>query len=89
MNWIRLRSGLLAADRFNPGTHDGVPVAVGESVKVNMQACVEQLKNDEGKKAYFLKLKSKPAQTLASLPQPPEEVAFASREPQRESSRER
>lgn len=68
------------ADRFKPGTHDGVPVVVGQSMEVNMQACVEQLKNDAGKKIYVLRLRSSPVQTLGSLPQPAEDAAYASSE---------
>ncbi|MFY9852451.1 MAG: energy transducer TonB [Terracidiphilus sp.] len=67
-----------AADHFRPGTRDGVPVAVGQSLDVNMQACVEKIKNEAGEMTNVLQLRSKPVQTLGPLPQPPEEVAYKS-----------
>jgi TonB family protein len=69
---------IAAAERFKPGTHDGAPVAVAQSVELNMQACVEDKKNDAGKKIYWLRLRSQPVQKFGALPQPPEEVVLAS-----------
>jgi TonB family protein len=74
---------IAAADRFKPGTRDGVPVVVGESLEVNIQACVEQVKNDTGKKTYILRLRSLPVQKLGTLPQSPEDAAFVSSDPNR------
>ena len=68
---------IVAADRFNPGTRDGTPVAVGQSVEVSMQACLEQTKDDAGKKAFRLRLRSEPVQALAALPHIPEEAVLA------------
>jgi TonB family protein len=67
---------IVAADLFTPGTHDGAPVVVAQSVEVNLQACVEQKKDDAGKKTYQLRLRAIPEQKLAPLPQPPEEAVF-------------
>jgi len=69
---------IVAADRFNPGTHDGTPVTVGQSVEVRMQSCVVQTKDNTGHKALFLRLRSQPIQNLSVLSNPPQEVIFAS-----------
>jgi TonB family protein len=75
-----------AADRFKPGTHDGVPVAVGQSVEMNIQACVEQIKNDAGKKTNILQLRSKPVQKFGILPPPLEDVVLKVGTPSLEDS---
>lgn len=49
---------IAAADRFKPGTSDGAPVAVAQLLDVIMQACIEQKKDDTGKKTYQLRLLS-------------------------------
>ncbi len=69
---------IVAADRFNPGTHDGAPVTVGQSVEVKMQGCVVQTKDNTGHKALFLRLSSQPVQNLELLSNPPQEAIFAS-----------
>jgi len=51
----KLALQLATADRFNPGTHDGKPVVVAQSVELNMQACLEETKNDAGKKIPWLR----------------------------------
>jgi TonB family protein len=61
-----------AADRFNPGTHDNAPVAVGQSLEVNMQTCLDETKDSAGKKSYSLRMRSLPEQQLGPLPQTPE-----------------
>jgi TonB family protein len=65
-----------AADLFKPGTHDGTPVVVAQSVEVNLQACVEQKKDDAGKKIFQLRLRSQPVQKLGTLPQSPEDAVL-------------
>jgi TonB family protein len=67
---------IVSADRFKPGTHDGAPVVVAQSVEVNLQACVEQKKDDADKKTYWLRLRSQPVQKLGTLPQSPEEAVL-------------
>jgi TonB family protein len=57
------------ADRFKPGTSDGAPVAVAQLLDVSLQACVDEKKDDAGRKTYYLKLRSLPVQRLAPLPQ--------------------
>lgn len=70
----KLALKLVSADRFNPGIHNGTPVAVGQSVEVAFQACVDEKKDDVGKNAYLLRMRSQPVQTLGNLPEPPEEI---------------
>lgn len=68
----KLALQILAADRFNPGTRDGAPVAVGQSLEVSMQTCVEETEDSTGKKSYTLHLRFLPEQKLGPLPQKPE-----------------
>src|ERR1035437_7978369 len=50
----KLALEVVAADRFKPGTYDGAPVVVAESVEVSLQACIEQTKKKRpGKKSRF------------------------------------
>lgn len=63
---------IAAADRFNPGTSDGAPVAVGQSLEISLQACAEETGESTGKKLYSLRMRSLLAQKLGSLPQTPE-----------------
>lgn len=66
-----------SADRFNPGTHDGVPVAIGQSLKVGLQACVEQKKDDSGNKTFLYRLRSQPTQEFYPLADPSDDTVFA------------
>jgi TonB family protein len=67
---------IVSADRFIPGTHEGVPVVVGQSVEVDLQACVDEKKDNAGKKIYSLRLRSQPVQKLSALPQPLEDAVL-------------
>ena len=49
-----LVGGGTAADRFKPGTYDGAPAVIGQSVEVSMQACVAQI-NDNAEENYIFK----------------------------------
>jgi TonB family protein len=69
---------IVAADRFKPGTHDGAPVVVAQSVEVDLQSCVVEKKDDAGKKTDWLRLRSQPVQKFGTLPQPPEEAVLSS-----------
>jgi len=69
---------IAAADQFKPGTSEGAPVAVAQLLEVSMQGCVEQTKDDTGKKMYLLRLRSQPQQKMEPLPQPPEEAILTS-----------
>jgi TonB family protein len=67
---------IAAADRFIPGTSDGAPVAVAQLLDVIMQACIEEKKDDAGKKTYQLRLLSQPVQKFGVPSQPPEEAVL-------------
>lgn len=71
-----LAQKIVEEDRFNPGIHEGTPVVVSQSVEVDLKACVEEIKDDTGKKKYSLQLKSQPDQKFGTIPQPPEEFAY-------------
>jgi TonB family protein len=61
----RLALGVLVADRFNPGKHDGVPVAVAMLIKLKLEGCVVVEKSASGIENLHVRLKSEPAQTLS------------------------
>jgi TonB family protein len=67
---------IVSADRFNLGTHEGVPVVVAQSVEVDLQACVEDKKDDAGIETYSLRLRSQPVQKFGLLPEQPEEAVL-------------
>lgn len=58
-------------DRFQPGTLGGVPVAVAQTLEVEMPLCIEHTKNAEGAKVIELRLKSQPVQKFHELPDSP------------------
>ena len=53
---------LAAVDRFKPGTFQGVPAIVAQSVEVGLDACTLEKKDDTGKKTYWLQLTSQPTE---------------------------
>jgi TonB family protein len=72
----KLALKLVTADRFKPGTHDGAPVVVGLSVDVVFQACIDEITDDAGKKATWLRLRFQPEQKLGNPPHPPEHAVL-------------
>lgn len=72
------------ADRFKPGTHEGEPVVVAQSVEVVLQTCIEEKKDDGGKKTYGLRLLSQPVQRFAPELDPAAEAVLTSDEPSAE-----
>jgi TonB family protein len=69
---------IVAADRFKPGTNNGQQVVVAETVNVSMQACIDEKKDDTGKKTYTLRMRSQPVQQFGLLTEPPEEAVLLS-----------
>jgi hypothetical protein len=53
------------ADRFIPGRRDGVPVAVGMLLDLNLQGCVVQEKSVSGEETFQEHLKREPVQQLS------------------------
>jgi TonB family protein len=74
----KLALQIAGLDRFRPGTHDGKPVTVGESLELKMQSCLEQIKDIAGGKNFIFRLRSQPMQKLGRLPHPLEEAVFSS-----------
>ena len=68
---------IAAVDRFRPGMIDGTPIAVAESLEIDIQACEVESKDSAGKNIYGLQLRSSPTQTLTARPLAPEEVQLA------------
>ena len=64
-------------DRFTPGSRNGAPAAVWQSVEVTLQSCAEKVKDADGKKAVRSRLIVQPMQTFSPLPQAPEEAVYA------------
>jgi TonB family protein len=64
------------ADQFKPGTVDGKPVAVAQTLKVKIQSCVVESKDSNGQKSYALKLRTIPVQELIALPNAPEDAVL-------------
>lgn len=71
---------IAAADRFTPGTFQGAPVAVAQSLELDLNVCIEKTKDDSGKQVYTLNLIAPPVQKTSALPQPPEEAVLDSGE---------
>ena len=71
---------IIEADRFNPGTSDGTPVVVGESVEVNIHACADQTGDDVINKITRLRLRSQPEQKFGDLIPLPQKAILASDE---------
>jgi TonB family protein len=67
---------IVAADRFKPGMKDGAPVAVAQSVDVDMQDCSEKAEDDHGKKIMEVQWVSRPVQKLEAILQPTEDVVL-------------
>lgn len=81
----KLALQIVSMDRFKPGTYEGAPVAIAQSVEVEIRACKDETKDDHGKKFDQLQLRFQPVQTINSLPRPPEEVVLT---PENSSSQE-
>jgi len=72
----KLALQIVVADRFKPGTLDGIPVVVGQSVVLDLQTCVDEKKDNAGNKIDQLRLRSQPVQNLSALPKPLEEAVL-------------
>jgi TonB family protein len=77
---------IAAEDRFKPATSDNNPVAVAQSLTIDLQACIDQSKDAAGKKISLMRLRSTPVQKSQDLPQPPEEAVLISDDSTRNDS---
>jgi len=64
-------------DRFTPATQAGTAIAVGQSLELNLEACLVSEVDSAGQKNYKLKLGSVPTQKLKPYNDYPQEVLFA------------
>jgi TonB family protein len=68
---------IASQDRFAPGTLDGEPVVVAESLRVKVEMCDETRVDKGGNLALNTRLKSLPRQKLEKPKDPPEEAILA------------
>lgn len=68
---------LVNRDRFSPGTLNGKPVVVAESLEISMEACVARTRNEAGKMTSAWVLKSSPRQKLKKPKNPPQVAELA------------
>src|ERR1035437_8111325 len=62
---------VLGLDRFKPGEQNGVPVAVGRSVKIKLDGCFARINDEADQMMKHLRLHSPPIQTIGAYPQSP------------------
>ena len=58
------------ADRFTPGTRDGAPVVVGQSLELEIKSCVTEVKDSAGNKSYTVQMRAMPEQRLGRFTEP-------------------
>jgi TonB family protein len=68
---------LAGNDRFAPGTLDGKPVVVAETLKMLIETCVSESKNDANKIEFGRSFRSPPKQSLGKPKNPPQEAVLA------------
>jgi hypothetical protein len=65
-------------DRFKPGTQNGSPVPIAESIDVSVRTCLKDEKQVDGKQQTILHLAAEPQQHLKSPVDPPRQVVLVS-----------
>jgi hypothetical protein len=65
-------------DRFKPGTQNGSPVPIAESIDVSVRTCLKDEKQVDGKQQIILHLAAEPQQHLKSPVDPPRQVVLVS-----------
>ncbi len=68
---------LAGNDRFEPGTLDGKPVVVAQTLKMHLETCVSQSKDDANKIEFARIFRSPPHQSLGKPKNPPQEAVLA------------
>lgn len=76
----KLALKVVEADRFVPAMKDGAPVAVGQSVEVNLKACVAQQDDGAGQTKTVLRIVSVPKQKFKNDERLQGEIQFAPEE---------
>lgn len=64
-------------DRFIPATRDGVPIALGRSLELELRGCIDETRNDKGRKVRMMRLNGLEEQKLLTLAGIPEQIALA------------
>lgn len=62
----RLALKIVGIDRLKPGTAQGAPAAVAVADEIKLHACIEEQKDQNGRKTYGLTLRSMPEQSLST-----------------------
>lgn len=66
----KLALSLVSADRFKPGTHDGVPAAVAITIEVGLQTCMKRVHGGHSNEANQPTLRTHPVQAIGVRPEP-------------------
>jgi TonB family protein len=70
--------GIVAADRFKPGTHGDSPAPVATSIEMGVESCIDRVKDKNGDTTSTSRLRSQPTQKLRPLPETLEALGLAS-----------
>jgi hypothetical protein len=63
-------------DRFKPGTQNGSPVPIAESIDVSVRTCLKDEKQADGRQQTILHLAAEPQQHLKPPVDPPQQVVL-------------
>jgi TonB family protein len=69
---------ILTADRFKPGTRNGIPVAVREAANINLRACVIT-RDESGKPTQRIGINAQPEQSFGEIPKATENFSAKER----------
>lgn len=68
---------IASMDRFVPATRNGVPIALGRSLELKLRGCMDETRNDKGRKVRMMRLNGLEEQNLLTLAGVPEQIALA------------
>jgi TonB family protein len=77
----KLALQIAGADRFKPGTHNGTPVVVEQSLEVGIKSCVEETVDSAGKESLQLRVRALPEQELGAPAGPMSKIIALSPDP--------
>ncbi len=67
---------IAGADRFTPGSFNGLPVVVATDIWLKIQSCLVESKDSNGKKSYSERLRSNPDQELVPSTDAPNDAVL-------------
>lgn len=67
---------ILSQQRFTPGMHNGIPVAVGQAVRMKLDGCVVTAQEANGQKQTVVRLLHAPEEKFSDYAGYPDEVLF-------------